>query len=133
MFDIETEKAIAESFFSPHHTRRVLSLLDKKRGRQKFINLLPHSLVLDPQNSRPISKDEQDSTKILELLKKLGAPPICYVISEDPNIDSSQSPLNHTVDQVLYNGFASIVSCIPGKLGLYVNEDCEDIYLLHRK
>ncbi len=133
MFDIEIEKTIAASFLAPHQARRVLALLGNKRGRKKFIGMLPHNLTLDQKYSRPISNSDQEQGKLVELLKKLGAPSRCYIISVETSIDGLHTQLDEGVDQIFYFGDASILSCIPNKLGFYVSEDFMDIYLLHRK
>jgi hypothetical protein len=72
-----------------------------------------------------------NSTNILELLRMKGAGPTCWVISEDSDLDAREMDLHEALKKTIGRGMGTILSCVPGKLAYF--EDEEDRYILQRK
>jgi hypothetical protein len=48
---------------------------------------------------------------------------MCWVISEDAEIDGRESDLESALENVSGTGMGTILSCIPGKLAYFEGED----------
>lgn len=60
---------------------------------------------------------------ILSLLKAKGAPGTCYAISEDSELDGKEAPLKDALNFIVGRGIGTFLSCIPGKLAYFEDED----------
>ena len=65
----------------------------------------------------------QNPQAVAKLLRQKGAPDSCFVVSEDSRIDSKQMPLLAALEQVIGYGMGTLISCIPGKLAYFEDED----------
>ena len=73
---------------------------------------------------------------MLDLLKREGSPAQVYLISGSRTLDGHTMPLEMAVaavDVMPENGWGTIISCIPGQLAYYYDEDGERRALLKRK
>jgi hypothetical protein len=86
---------------------------------------------LDPRYIVPIAPREQHVPEILRLLKTKGAPEICYALSEDDDLDGKEFVLADALKEIVGRGIGTFLSCIPGKLAYFEDEDCRWI-LEHR-
>jgi hypothetical protein len=57
------------------------------------------------------------------LLKAKGAPAICWVISEDVSRDGLEYPLSEALQHAIGSGIGNVISCIPGQLCYFEDED----------
>jgi hypothetical protein len=62
------------------------------------------------------------------LLVEEGAPPTCFVLADGP-LDGREAPLCEAVETLMAGG-AGLLSCVPGRLGLYVSEDGSNVFVL---
>ena len=108
----------------------LLELGGKRRSDVRA--LLDHSVRLHPGSSKHLSGSEADASAVAATLRKLGAPPTCYVMSADSNLDEREMPLGDALVAILGKGNGAFVSCIPGRLGFYEYEDMKSSYLLTR-
>jgi len=70
---------------------------------------------------------------LLRALRGRGAPDTCWVLSEVPGLDGVQLPLSVALDRVCDGGWeASVVSCLPGQLAYYHDEDEGSWLILER-
>jgi hypothetical protein len=53
-----------------------------------------------------------------------GGPEICYAVSEDDELDGKEIDLTHALETVIGPGTGTLLSCIPGKLAYFEDEDC---------
>lgn len=121
-------------FVESRQAQRVNSLLDSgKKGREKLINMLPHSIELNHKFAFLILPSEQFPEKIFRKLSDHNAPDICYLISENPDLDAKEIQLREALQDCVGGGYGTFISCIPGKLGYYEFEDKNERYLLRRK
>lgn len=114
------------TFLAEPGQRRIRTLLELGGKRRKEVRaLLDHSVRLDQRFAQELHGDAED------VLRKLGAPTTCFVISGNEDLDGREMPLGQALRVVgpTYGGF---VSCIPGKLGYYMYEDAKSGYLLKK-
>lgn len=130
MANLHVEKQLVQTFVEKKQCRRILATIDNPKGRRKFIKSLSHSLELNPKYSEFLPSGLHSATKILNLLRKEKAPYVCYILSENPNLDGLTMPLVTALEEIFSTGSASILSCEPERLGVYFNEDACECYLL---
>jgi len=68
---------------------------------------------------------------MLRILKSKGAPDICYAISEDNELDGREIPLEEALKFIHGSGIGTLLSCLPGKLAYFEDED--ERWILERK
>lgn len=94
--------------------------------------MLDHSVRLQPRSCKHLTGSEADANSIAATLRELGAPPTCFVVSADSNLDGREMLLGDALNSVVSKGNGAFVSCIPGRLGFYEYEDIKSSYLLSR-
>ena len=130
---VNPEKALFESFAVPSKRRRYIELLDTKRGREKIRFGLDHFQDLDPRFCRKIKASEQYFADILRILKGLGAPSLCYVMSSGDELDGREMDLSEALRDIIGRGVGALVSCIPGRLAYFESEEKNGRYVCHRE
>ena len=104
-----------------HHavtSGRWLDALASPKRRRRFLDRLNHCRDLDERYASPLPS----STDVAALLRSLGAPTECHVLSDLADIDGMGLPLADAIDRVELGGFGSILSCVPGRLAYYLDE-----------
>jgi hypothetical protein len=125
----EHERKLVSSFISPERQSRYMELLEKPKRRKDITRSLAHFKHLDPRYSVPIAPREQHVPEILRLLKNKGALENCYALSEDDELDGKEVLLADALKEIV-RGMGTFLSCIPGKLAYF--EDEEDRWILER-
>jgi len=118
-------------FILPAREDRYLDLLAKPKRRIHIRNSLAHFKHLDPACVVLIGPREHNEAGILRLLKSKGAPGICYALSEADEMDGREIPLSEALGFILGRGIGTFLSCIPGRLAYFEDEDGR--YVLERK
>jgi len=91
------EEQFARNFIVADKKERYLSLLDSERGRKKILARFHHCRDLDSQFAKLIPSNQQSAQSIEELLKRNGAPSVCYVMSEDSRIGCKEMELTEAL------------------------------------
>lgn len=135
MNDHASENALFEAFAAPGKKQRYHVLLETKRGREKIRSALDHFDIrnLDPRFCRRIESGKQSLPDILRMLKSLGAPSICYVMSSDRGLDGREMDLSEALEEILGKGMGAFISCVPGKLAYFEAEEAGERYICHRE
>jgi hypothetical protein len=128
---VNHEEELIRAFFLPTKRERYLEMIAKPKGREKFLQELAHFKALDPRYCFAIPKVEHTAEQKAAYLTRKGAPPSCWVTSEDSDLDGKQIPLLEALKQVLGRQMGTFLSCIPGKLAYF--EDEEDRWVLERR
>jgi hypothetical protein len=107
-------------------------MIGNPRGRAKIRARLAHSAA--DFDKRWVTKLASSiSVREIELLlRKHGASDSCYVLSEDPEIDGALVGLSHALDSSVTADHPAIISCVPSRLALFVDEAPNGQWLLHR-
>jgi phosphoglycolate phosphatase-like HAD superfamily hydrolase len=127
----QREAAMFEAFVVTAKKKRYLELLATRRGRNKVRSLLDHFGDLDPEFSRTVPPAKQNPAAISKLLKNLGAPPLCYVMSSNSELDGRELALDVALAEIVGHGFGALISCIPGNLSYFEGESPRR-YICHK-
>ena len=117
------EEALIDAFFLPSKKERYKGFVGAARSRKKFLAELCHFTGLDKRFRHEIPGAQQTSQGIVGLLKRNGAGDQCFVISDVKAIDARRLGLEDAVATVLGRTFGTFLSCRPGRLAYFENED----------
>jgi hypothetical protein len=122
--DLKIEQALVDAFVQKERRERTLFELQSEKRRQDFFQKLDHryETVLDPTLMHQIPPPNSSAEGALLLLRKLGAPNRCYVLSQMSELDAVELPLHEALTRVVGMGLSSIISCIHGKLAYFEAE-----------
>ena len=133
-FAREHEEALAFFVEGPHRLRFRESLASPKR-RGTVIGSLDHFRYLDYRWAYDASA--MGPREVYDYLRQSGAPKKCYVLSTSPSYDQlddsgTATELRKALDDLLYDAFGSLISCIPGRLAYYTGEMPDERFILQR-
>lgn len=128
------EPATIKAFVVPDKQQRFLGFLAKPKTRKKLVRELYHFRWFDLRFAAPVLWKVDPTLKLWErhlqgianihrLLRSKGAGQTCWIISGDPEFDGREADLEWAIKKVIGNGMGTILSCIPGRLALFVGED----------
>jgi len=115
------EELFIEGFVLKEKRERYREKLASRVKRSEFLDRLNHSPDFDAHYLEWIPSN----VSVVDLLKRQGAPVMCAVISADSSIDGQQMLLEDAINATELSGSGTIISCLPGKLALYIGEDGE--------
>jgi hypothetical protein len=127
------EKALFQAFAVPNKRQRYINLLDSNGGREKIRLSLDHFKDLDPRFARRVNPGEQNLIDLLRILRGLGAPAACHVISSDKKLDGHEMGLVEALSAVIGRGFGTFLSCVPGELAYFEGEELRERYICCRE
>lgn len=122
-----------DSFVVPEKRHRYKELLSTTRGQKKLRLSLDHFKDLDTQFCHRVPSAQQHLAEILQTLKVLGAPEMCYVMSSNSELDGREMNLSDALSAIVGRGLGSVVSCVPGVLGYFESEAVGERYICHRE
>jgi hypothetical protein len=128
----EHEQAFVRAFVVADKQERYLAKLGSNRHRKEFLSRLHHNLDYAPKFVTRIPPAEQNALRILERLRKLGAPAQCYAIAADIKFDARELPLKEALDAVVGMGSGIVLSCVPGVLAYYESEEVNGRFVFSR-
>jgi hypothetical protein len=124
------ERAVVQAFILPVRQERYLEFLKSPKNRKKFIDSLAHFKHLDPKFATAITGNQSNPSAIVELLVGKGAGMKCWAISENADLDGREIDLEIAVKETVGRQMGTFISCIPGKLAYFEDEDGR--YILER-
>jgi hypothetical protein len=125
------EQEFVRAFILKERRERCAFLLADPVRRQKFRDGLAHFKWLDERFAHPISpKTAHTATELVALLRQRGAGRTVWVISESTPIDGREMNLEAAMDATWGESRGTILSCIPGKLAFFKDEDMHSERLL---
>lgn len=118
------EQAFVESFVQRNRQERSLLALGNSKKRHEFVREFAYhgTYILAPECLRSIKPSQANPDSICAILRSLGAPDACYLLSEDSNLDGAEMPLLAALKQVVGGGVGTVISCLPGRLGYFEGE-----------
>lgn len=125
------EEELIRAFFLPTKRQRYLDFVSKPKTRQKFLRELAHFKSLDARYLTKIPANKQHAIDIAQILVQKGAPLLCWVTSEDSRLDGKEMPLADALREVVGYQMGTFLSCVPGKLAYFEDED--DRWILERR
>jgi hypothetical protein len=125
----EHERGLARFLVGEWRARFRESLAPAKR-RDTLRSQLPHVTHLDPRFATPVP--EQTAVELAEQLREKGAGDRCYLLSEDPDLDGRELPLDEALFALMVAGspHATFASCVPAQLAYFHDADPANRYLL---
>lgn len=114
----ELEDALVNAFIVPHKKSRYRTLLANPKRRPKILDGLNHLGDLDPR----YAEDLPSGTDVLSLLRSRGAPQLCHVVADVPELDLRVMPLGEALDTTEARMWGALIGCIPGRLAYYYGE-----------
>ncbi|HZS28918.1 MAG TPA: hypothetical protein VFB76_16945 [Candidatus Angelobacter sp.] len=117
------EEKLIKAFFLKERQEPYLLGLANPGKRRKITNEFCHFKHLDLRFNVPILPSQQNPAAIYDLLKKFGAPDVCWVVSDELELDTHNMSLKEALDQIVGRTFATFLCCIEGKLAYFENED----------
>ncbi len=121
----EEHEAGLAMFVTAARRDRFRDSLQNPRMREKLRRELAHfEHRLDPRVATlhdQSTKHDAHEVEVHRLLLNAGAPATCFVLTDERASDQGELPLRAAVEQLMWVG-AGFLSCIPGRLGIYVSE-----------
>jgi hypothetical protein len=121
------EEAFVRSFIEKNKQDRCISFLASAQHRRKFTIELAHFKGLDERFSKPISPKTAHTVhtvqELCQLLRSKGAGQTVWIISELASLDGHELGLEEALTQVRGREIGCILSCIPGKLAYFEDEE----------
>jgi hypothetical protein len=108
--------------------------LTEPRLRKKLQAKLYHFRHLDTRYTTAIPSANQTSAYLSRALRARGAPQSCYLLSDDDELDGRVLGLKEALELVVDDGrwTPTFISCIPGKLAYFHEEEIENRHILQR-
>jgi hypothetical protein len=118
------EEGFVRAFIEKSKQDRCISFLASTKHRRKFTIGLAHFKGLDERFAQPIPPRTAHTVKdICQLLRSKGAGPTVWIISELASLDGHELGLEEALSQVRGREIGSVLSCIPGKLAYFEDEE----------
>jgi hypothetical protein len=124
------EELLIRAFFLPQRQAFYLELLSNPQRRPDLLKELAHFKHLDLQWAQALPLCCNRPIPVVKLLQSKGAPPRCWAISESEELDGKEVDLLEALNDVLGCGIGTFLSCLPGQLAYFEDEDSR--YLLER-
>ena len=127
------EQEFVRAFILKARQERCAFLLANPTHRKKFRDALPHFKWLDERFAHPISpKIAHTASELVALLRSKGAGRTAWVISQDCEIDGREMNLDDAMKETWGGQMGTILSCVPGKLTFFKDEEMHSERLLLR-
>jgi hypothetical protein len=126
------EEELIRAFIVETKRQRYLDFVSKPKTRKKFLLELAHFKSLDPRYLVTIPPSKQHPKDIAEILTQKGAPPVCWVTSEDRRLDGKEMALSEALCAVVGRQMGTFLSCMPGRLAYFEGEDMGARWILER-
>jgi hypothetical protein len=125
----EHERGLARFLVGEWRARFRESLAPAKR-RDTSRSQLPHVTHLDPRFTTPAA--EQTAVELAAQLREKGAGDKCYLLSEDPDLDGRELPLDEALTAIVdgRSAHATFASCVPAQLAYFHDADPANRYVL---
>lgn len=126
------EQAFVEFFVQRPRRERALLCLANPKKRRKFVDEFAHhgTYILAPECLRSMKPSQHNPDSIYAILRSLGAPDTCHVISES-SFDGMEMELLAALKKIVGYGMGTVISCLPGRLG-YFEGELRERYILQR-
>jgi|ERR1700674_270745 len=127
------EQAFVGSFVQRTRRERALLCLADPKKRSKFVQEFAHrgTYILLPECLKAIQPNQRRPDSVYAILRSLGAPDTCHLISEDRNFDGKEMELLAALKQTVGRGMGTVISCLAGQLG-YFEGELKERYILQK-
>ena len=128
------EEGLAQ-FITSARRRRFRESLGSPKRRQKLRLQLAHFSDLDPRFTTRVPTPEQAAPALAARLRGKGAGDRCFLFSESSRLDGREMALVDALVDLVDGGSdeATFVSCVPGRLAYFHDEEPESRYRLEHQ
>ncbi len=119
----EHERQLVSSFIVPARQSRYLELLPNPKRRKDITRTFCHFKHLDMRYAEEVPSRHRLAPGLFEHLKSKGAPDLCYALSESDELDGKETSLADALEFIIGRGIGTFLSCVPGKLAYFEDED----------
>ena len=120
-----------EDFVSPSSRARLHYLLSKPKRRREIVHYFYSDEHLDQRSLHPIAAGDQNRERIYEMMRAVGAPLTCFVLSMEDEYNDEVN-LKAALEECVGLCMGSILYCREAKIGYWEGHDC-DRCILRRK
>ena len=114
------EQAFVSVFVVPEKRARYAEFLPKPKRRIEVTRRFNHFFDFVPALARQVPRGT--GAELAPLLRTKGAGDTAHVIGGRDEIDGQDLPLVEAIDGALADAGGVVVSCIPGRLALFIQE-----------
>ena len=129
---VKPDERLLARFFLPTKRERYEEMISNPKKRRKFLLELAHLNSLDQRWIVPLDPKKLFPEQIAAILASKGAPPVCWVTSEDSKRDGRELPLLEALEDIVGCQMGTILTCVPGKLAYYEGEEMANRWILER-
>lgn len=115
---MEHEQAFVSAFVVPEKRARYAEFLPKPKRRIEITRRFNHFFDFMPQRAKQVPRDSDLAAQ----LRKQGAGDIVHVIGGRHGFDGADIPLVEAINDAMIDPSGVVISCIPGRLALYMQE-----------
>ena len=115
---MDHEAAFVSVFIVPEKRARYIEFLRKPKRRTEILRRLNHFFDFVPQLATQIARD----SAMADLLRKRGAKATAHAIGGRAGLDGKNLPLDDAISEAMSDPGGVVISCIPGRLALYMQE-----------
>lgn len=115
---MEHEQAFVSAFVVSEKRARYAEFLPKPKRRVEITNRFSHFFDFVPQLATQVARD----SGLAAQLRKQGAGDIAHVIGGRDGLDGRDMPLEEAINEAMIGPSGVVISCIPGRLALYMQE-----------
>ena len=120
---VNHEEALVKAFIPTHRQERFLEIIAKPKKRAKLLTELSHFKALNPQFMVVIPSNQQNPLALAKILRAKGAGTTCYIMSENSQLDGREVDLEAALKETVGRQMGTLISCVPGRLGYFEDED----------
>jgi hypothetical protein len=117
---MEHEEAFVLKFVVPEKRSRYAEFLPKPKRRREITDRFCHFFDFVSALSRQIPRGT--GAELAPLLRAKGAGKTAHIIGGREDIDGQDLPLEEAIDSALADPSGVVISCVPGKLALFIQE-----------
>jgi hypothetical protein len=120
MTQMDHEQAFVSVFVVPEKRARYVDFLPNPKRRGKITNRFCHFFDFVSELARQVPRGS--ASELALLLRARGAGDSAHIIGGRREIDGQELPLEEAINGAIGSGGGVVVSCIPGRLALYMKE-----------
>jgi hypothetical protein len=128
----QIEQQIVSLFVAPHRRERIDFLLSKPSKRTKGLWEFHESSIFEQRCLIEIPGADQNDSRILELMRSMGAKTECYAISMLKSLDGQLLSLESALLEAVGSTMETVLFCPESAVGYYEGGHAKNRYLLCR-
>jgi hypothetical protein len=114
------EEAFVSAFIIPEKRGRYAQFLRQPKRRQEILRRFNHFFDFVPQLATPIQRGSAE--EMAAVLRRHGAGATAHVLGGPDGVDGCELPLVDALDAAIRAPGGTVVSCVPGRLALHLEE-----------